>query len=106
MLRRTMPVKRNPNSNRKDDDTLVRHIYDDHCISVRHKINMDVYGRIWAMFDSILEENRLRFGYQHQEFVDDARNESKLGLIELKSNERFRERFNAFVAPRVYIKPP
>ncbi|MBH0090610.1 hypothetical protein [Pseudoalteromonas sp. NSLLW218] len=94
-----MSVKRNPNSNLKDDDTLVRHIYDDHCISVGHKIYMDV---LWAMFDSILEEDRLRFGNQHQEFVDDARNESKLGLIELESNERFRERFNAFVTPLVY----
>ena len=97
MLRRTMSVKRNPN--RKDDDTLVRHIYDVHCIFIGHKIDMDV---LRPMFDSVLEEDRLRFGNQHQEFVVDPRNELKLGLEELQNNEKFRERFNAFVAPMVY----
>ena len=103
MLRRTMSVKRNPNSNRKDDDTLVRHIYDVHCISVGHKIDMSV---LRTMFDLILEEDRLRFGNQHQEFVDDPRNELKLGLEELQNNEKFRERFTAFVAPMVYSQNP
>lgn len=101
MLRRTMSVKRNPN--RKDDDTLVRHIYDVHCIFINHKVDMDV---LRPMFDSVLKEDRLRFGNQHQEFVDDPLIELKLGLEELQNNEKFRERFNAFVAPMVYSQNP
>ncbi|EGR3454058.1 nucleotidyl transferase AbiEii/AbiGii toxin family protein [Vibrio parahaemolyticus] len=101
MLRRTMSVKRDPQ--RKDDETLVRHIYDVHCISAEHTIDMDV---LKPMFDTVLEEDRARYGNQHQEFVDDPRNELKLGLEELESNEEFRKRFDAFVAPMVYNTEP
>ncbi|EGQ9298872.1 nucleotidyl transferase AbiEii/AbiGii toxin family protein [Vibrio parahaemolyticus] len=101
MLRRTMSVKRDPQ--RKDDETLVRHIYDVHCISAEHTIDM---GVLKPMFDTVLEEDRARYGNQHQEFVDDPRNELKLGLEELESNEEFRKRFDAFVAPMVYNTEP
>ncbi len=101
MLRRTMSVKRDPK--RKDDETLVRHIYDVHCISAEHTIDMDV---LKPMFDTVLEEDKERYGNQHQEFVDDPRNELKLGLEELEANEEFRKRFDAFVAPMVYNTEP
>ena len=39
-------------------------------------------------------------------FVNDPRNELKLGLEELQNNEKFRERFTAFVAPMVYSQNP
>lgn len=101
MLRRTMSVKRDPQ--RKDDETLVRHIYDVHCISAEHTIDM---GVLKPMFDTVLEEDKTRYGNQHQEFVDDPRNELKLGLEELETNEKFRKRFDAFVAPMVYNTEP
>ncbi|WP_353500431.1 nucleotidyl transferase AbiEii/AbiGii toxin family protein [Vibrio chaetopteri] len=101
MLRRTMLVKRNPQ--RKDDRTLVRHIYDVHCISHGHTINMDV---LKPMFDTVLEEDKNRYGNQHQEFVDDPRNELNLGLEEIENNEQFRKRFADFVAPMVYNSDP
>lgn len=101
MLRRTMLVKRDPQ--RKDDETLVRHIYDVHCISAEHTINM---GVLKPMFDTVLEEDKTRYGNQHPEFVDDPRNELKLGLEELETNEEFRKRFDAFVAPMVYNTEP
>lgn len=101
MLRRTMSVKRD--SKRKDDETLVRHIYDVHCITTEHKIDMDVLKPI---FDIVLEEDKRRYGTQHQEFVDNPRNELKLGLVELETNVEFRNRFNAFVAPMVYSSEP
>ncbi|PSU44828.1 pyrophosphatase [Photobacterium frigidiphilum] len=101
MLRRTMSVKRDPK--RKDDETLVRHIYDVHCISAEHTIDMDV---LKPMFDTVLEEDKERYGNQHKEFVDDPRNELKLGLEELEINEEFRKRFEAFVAPMVYNSEP
>lgn len=101
MLRRTMMVVRDPQ--RKDDETLVRHIYDVHCISVQHKIEM---GALKQMFDTALEEDKTRYGNQHQEFVDDPHNELKLGLEELENNKEFRTRFEAFVAPMVYNTEP
>lgn len=101
MLRRTMSVKRDPT--RQDDETLVRHIYDIHCISTEHPIDMSV---LKPMFDTVLEEDKTRYGNQHQEFVDDPRNELTLGLEELETNEEFRNRFNAFVAPMVYNTAP
>jgi len=101
MLRRTMSVKRNPE--RKDDETLVRHIYDVHCISVEHVIDIDV---LKPMFDTVMEEDKARYGNQHQEFVDNPLDELKLGLEELEVNEEFRKRFNAFVAPMVYSTAP
>ncbi|WP_081300407.1 MULTISPECIES: nucleotidyl transferase AbiEii/AbiGii toxin family protein [Aliivibrio] len=101
MLRRTMSVKRD--SKRKDDETLVRHIYDVHCITTEHEIDMDVLKPI---FDIVLEEDKRRYGTQHQEFVDNPRNELKLGLFELETNVEFRNRFDAFVAPMVYSSEP
>lgn len=101
MLRRTMSVKRNPE--RTDDETLVRHIYDVHCISAEHPIDLAV---LKPMFDSVLEEDKTRYGNQHKEFVDDPRNELKLGLEELEANEEFRKRFDAFVAPMVFNTAP
>lgn len=101
MLRRTMSVKRD--SKRKDDETLVRHIYDVHCITTEHDIDMDVLKPI---FDIVLEEDKRRYGTQHQEFVDNPRNELKLGLVELETNVEFRNRFNAFVTPMVYSSEP
>ncbi|WCE32687.1 nucleotidyl transferase AbiEii/AbiGii toxin family protein [Vibrio sp. SCSIO 43137] len=101
MLRRTMSVKRNPQ--RKDDETLVRHIYDVHCINAQHTIDI---GALKPIFDTVLEEDKARYGNQHQDFVADPRNELKLGLEELETNEKFRERFEAFVAPMVYSTEP
>ncbi|GEK12478.1 hypothetical protein [Aliivibrio fischeri] len=53
-----------------------------------------------------LEEDKRRYGTQHQEFVDNPRNELKLGLVELETNVEFRNRFDAFVAPMVYSSEP
>lgn len=99
MLRRTMSVKRNPN--RQDDETLVRHIYDVHCISTEHEIDFKV---LRPMFDTVLEEDKARYGNQHKEFVEDPHNELRLGLKELQTNEDIRKRFEAFVGPMVYNK--
>ncbi len=101
MLRRTMSVKRDPK--REDDESLVRHIYDVHCISIGHHIDMAVLKPI---FNTILEEDKSRFGNQHQEFVLNPRNELRLGLKELELNKEYRIRFEGFVAPMVYSTEP
>lgn len=101
MLRRTMSVKRDPI--RKDDETLVRHIYDVHCISTTHVIDFKV---LRPMFDTVLEEDKSRYGNQHKEFVDNPHHELRLGLKELQTNENIRKRFEEFVGPMVYNKAP
>ncbi|MCU7994726.1 hypothetical protein L5L55_08130 [Shewanella glacialipiscicola] len=50
-----MSVKRD--QKRKDDETQVRHIYDDHCISAEHSIDL---GVLKSMFDIVLEEDSKR----------------------------------------------
>lgn len=58
------------------------------------------------MFNTILEEDKARYGNQHQEFIADPHNELRLGLEELETNDVFRKRFDDFVGPMVFNKEP
>lgn len=102
MTRRTMSVKRNPEA-RDDDETLVRHIYDVHCIANNHTIDMNV---LKPLFIEVMEEDRVRYGRQHAEFADNPKEELKQGLVELETDTKFRERFEQFVKPMVYNTEP
>lgn len=97
MLRRTMLVKRYPE--RKDDDTLVRHIYDVHCIEQDQSCDFET---LKPLFQTVLAEDVQRFGSQHPEFVAEPIQELLLGIQELETNTLFRERFTAFVTPMVF----
>ncbi|UTZ39883.1 nucleotidyl transferase AbiEii/AbiGii toxin family protein (plasmid) [Vibrio campbellii] len=101
MLRRTMSVKRN--TERSDDVALVRHIYDVHCIT---KLSMPELNEIDGLFKAVLEEDVVRFGNQHAEFVSNPKQELQLGLQELKENPVFRQRFQDFVTPMVFNTEP
>lgn len=101
MLRRTMWVKRN--AGRKNDITLVRHIYDVHCIDVAQTLDI---ASLKALFFAVLQEDIDRFGNQHDEFVADPAKELGLGLQELEENPIFRQRFNDFVTPMVFNPEP
>lgn len=101
MLRRTMLVKRD--SERNDDATLVRHIYDVHCIDIAEKTTSETLA---PLFHTVLQEDIQRFGNQHAEFVADPVNELNLGLQELESNPLFRQRFDDFVKPMVFNSQP
>ncbi|MDC9623151.1 nucleotidyl transferase AbiEii/AbiGii toxin family protein [Xenorhabdus sp. XENO-7] len=97
MLRRTMLVKRD--FERKDDATLIRHIYDVHCIDAEQKLDFET---LMPLFQTVLQEDVMRFGNQHAEFVANPVQELQLGLQELESNPLFIQRFTDFVTPMVF----
>ncbi|AEH16437.1 nucleotidyl transferase AbiEii/AbiGii toxin family protein [Shewanella baltica] len=97
MLRRTMSVKRD--AARNDDVTLIRHIYDVHCIHAALALDNKLLA---PLFLAVLAEDIARFGNQHAEFVMDPTNELRLGLLELENNPLFRQRFDDFVKPMVF----
>ena len=102
MLRRTMLAKRN--ADRKDDVTLVRHIYDVHCICVQGidvAQPLDIESLI-PLFQRVLQEDIARFGNPHPEFVANPAQELQLGLEELEQNPLFRQRFKDFLTPMVF----
>lgn len=105
MLRRTMSVKRS--AERKDDATLVRHIYDVYCIlkTEGQKESLDLKA-FTLLFKTVLEEDIERFGNQHAEFVSNPKQELQLGLKELEENPVFRQRFQDFVTPMVFNTEP
>lgn len=105
MLRRTMSVKRD--AQRKDDATLVRHIYDVYCIlkTEEQTEHLDLTA-LTALFKTVLEEDIVRFGNQHAEFVATPKQELQLGLQELEENPVFRHRFQDFVTPMVFNTEP
>ncbi|HGO5291410.1 TPA: nucleotidyl transferase AbiEii/AbiGii toxin family protein [Photobacterium damselae subsp. damselae] len=101
MLRRTMLAKRD--ENRKDDHTLVRHIYDVYCIDVTQPIDIESLS---PLFNAVLQEDITRFGNQHVEFVNNPSKELQSGLLELEANSLYRQRFEAFVTPMVFNQQP
>ncbi|NOH70236.1 nucleotidyl transferase AbiEii/AbiGii toxin family protein [Vibrio pectenicida] len=101
MLRRTMLVKRD--TERKDDITLVRHIYDVHCINTAQTLDIE---SLTSLFLTVLQEDVDRFGSQHAEFVAAPIKELRLGLQELEDNPIFRQRFVDFVTPMVFNSQP
>ncbi|MCW8335305.1 nucleotidyl transferase AbiEii/AbiGii toxin family protein [Vibrio paucivorans] len=105
MLRRTMSVKRD--TQRKDDATLVRHIYDVYCI-LKTEAQLENFDLtvMTALFNTVLKEDIDRFGNQHTEFVANPKQELQLGLKELEDNPVFRQRFQDFVTPMVFNTEP
>lgn len=97
MLRRTMQVKRDPK--RKDDPTLVRHIYDIHCINIDRQLDFE---DLIPLFQIVLQEDVSRFGNQHSEFVINPIQELQLGLKKLESNPLHYQRVTNFVIPMVF----
>ncbi|MCD9517556.1 nucleotidyl transferase AbiEii/AbiGii toxin family protein [Photobacterium phosphoreum] len=101
MLRRTMLAKRD--ENRKDDQTLVRHIYDVYCIDKAQQVDIKSLS---LLFNAVLQEDITRFGNQHTEFVNNPSKELQDGLSELENNLLYRQRFDAFVTPMVFNQQP
>lgn len=97
MLRRTMLVKRH--SKYKDDITLIRHVYDVHCIATSQSLEFETLKPI---FQQVLQEDIKRFGNQHALFVEDPIQELQLGIQELETNPLHRQRFTDFVTPMVF----
>ncbi|SFN53100.1 nucleotidyl transferase AbiEii/AbiGii toxin family protein [Xenorhabdus japonica] len=92
-----MLVKRN--SERKDDATLIRHIYDVHCIDADQKLDFET---LMPLLQTVLQEDVKRFGNQHAEFVANPVQELQPGLQELESNYMFYNMFTDFITPMVF----
>ncbi|HAT6992498.1 TPA: hypothetical protein JAN52_08760 [Legionella pneumophila] len=100
LLRRTAAYERNPSG--KDDETLVRHIYDLHLIN-RSNADKD---KISKLIKKVIEIDIKDFGNQHHQFRDDPYKELLYGFEQIQNQEKFRERYQKFIGPLVYNKNP
>lgn len=100
LLRRTAAFSRD--SSRKDDPTLIRHVYDLHLI-LKSGVDWDLVIQI---FGRVVNQDIEHFGNQHPQFREDHKQELTLGLDILKDDPAFEERFNQFIGPLVYHPDP
>ncbi|HAT1820774.1 TPA: nucleotidyl transferase AbiEii/AbiGii toxin family protein [Legionella pneumophila] len=100
LLRRTASYERNPS--RKEDETLVRHIYDLHLIN---QSNADK-NKISKLLKEVIEIDIKEFGNQHPQFRDDPYNELLYGFERIQEQEKFKVRYQNFIGPLVYNKNP
>ncbi|MFQ6292754.1 nucleotidyl transferase AbiEii/AbiGii toxin family protein [Yersinia enterocolitica] len=97
MMRRTAAFMRNVD--RKDDESLVRHIYDNYRI-------VDALGlsicQLSVFVQQTIQLDIERYGCQHPQLKANAIDELKTGLDEIGSNPYFKERYGQFVVPMVF----
>lgn len=99
MMRRTAAVVRNPD--RQDDESLVRHIYDNYCI-VREK-TPDI-AQLANFVSQCSQQDIQRYGNQYPQFCESPVEELRMGLDSLRDNPTHEERFRQFVEPMVFGK--
>ena len=100
LLRRTAAFTRD--SEKKDDPTLIRHIYDLHLI-VEAGIDLD---RIAKLIQTVIELDAEKFGNQHPEFKTSPKDELKYGLAQISTGGIFEDRYGEFIGPLVYHPNP
>lgn len=100
LLRRTAQVDRD--SSRKDDKTLVRHVYDLHLIV---KSGCDL-NPIEPLLQQVMKTDAEKFGRQHEQFLTDPRAEMLHGLTCLQTNPIHKERYGTLIGPLVYHESP
>ena len=100
LLRRTAMVARD--STRRDDNRLIRHIYDLH--SINKAINLT--PELSSMIKTVIDVDRAQFANQHDEFKNNPTDELKYGLDILSSDPIHKERYNKFIDPLVYHPSP
>lgn len=100
LLRRT--VFHHRNSAQKDDETLVRHVYDLHLIA---KDIGDV-SELKPLVESVIQIDRQQFGNQDEKFNEDPVGEMKFAEMILRKQKKFRERYDRFIGPLVYHPAP
>ncbi len=100
LLRRTALHGRD--SSRKDDEMLIRHVYDLHLI---HE-SMTIPSSLKSMVQKVIEMDKRQFGNQHEEFLHDANSELRYGLSLLMEQVQHEERYNQFIGPLVYNHSP
>ncbi|XWY10198.1 nucleotidyl transferase AbiEii/AbiGii toxin family protein [Photorhabdus asymbiotica UENP] len=88
MLRRTALVERNPEE--RDDETLVRHIYDVHLIKSNYELDLEM---VYSIFDRVIYEDVARYGNKQPEFIDNPLDEMRYALSLIKNHEKYVQRF-------------
>ncbi|MCL2892833.1 nucleotidyl transferase AbiEii/AbiGii toxin family protein [Brenneria tiliae] len=97
MMRRTAASTRD--LKRAEDESLVRHIYDNFCIVREKGANVPVLKRF---VQECIEQDIERYGNQYPEFCESPIEELKMGLEELASNSVYEVRYQQFVTPMVF----
>lgn len=100
LLRRTMSVIRD--DSQKDDETLVRHVYDLHMLH----LSIPNLKKIQALIARVIETDKERFGRKHPEFMKNPEKELLEGLQELTQNTLYKDRYERFIGPLVYHPSP
>lgn len=101
MMRRTAAVVRNPE--RQDDESLVRHIYDNYCIVREKDLNIP---RLTVFVQACIRQDIERYGNQYPQFCNSPVDELIMGLDALRDDPIHEERFGRFVEPMVYGDNP
>ncbi|AZM96559.1 nucleotidyl transferase AbiEii/AbiGii toxin family protein [Vreelandella venusta] len=100
LLRRTAHVNRDPS--RKDDETLVRHVYDLHmATSGEHDM-----VALRTLVQAVIQTDVAQFGNQHAQFVTNPASELLYGLWCLQTHPIHQDRYKRFIGPLVYHDEP
>ena len=100
LLRRTAHVNRDPS--RKDDETLVRHVYDLHMATAG---GYDM-AALRPLVQAVIQTDVSQFGNQHTQFVTSPADELLYGLGCLQTNPIHQDRYERFIGPLVYHDEP
>lgn len=96
-MRRTAILLRNPEQ--QDDESLVRHIYDNYCIVREKGVNVPVLKNFVQI---CIQQDIERYGNQHPQFCNSPVDELKKGLDALRDDPVHKLRFQRFVKPMVF----
>lgn len=97
ILRRTASVIRN--LERKDDQSLVRHLYDNYCIVKAKPIEVE---KLTELVKQCIEQDIQRYGNQYPQFKASPVNELKVALDALEKNPVHQQRYQDFVSPMLF----
>jgi len=100
LLRRTAALARD--HKKKDDQTLVRHVYDLHLI-YEGKIDLVITK---SLVQKVIKIDVEQFGNQHPEFRENPIDELLLGFETLKKDPISRQRYVDFIGPLVFHPNP
>lgn len=100
LLRRTAHVNRDPS--RKDDETLVRHVYDLHMATAG---GYDI-AALRTLVQAVIQTDVAQFGNQHAQFVTSPADELIYGLGCLQTHPIHQDRYERFIGPLVYHNEP
>lgn len=100
LLRRTAHVDRD--LSRKDDETLVRHVYDLHMVTAS---GYDPQA-LRPLVDAVMRVDADQFGHQHPAFLENPVAELHHGLARLRADPIHQSRYECFIGPLVYHDSP